>query len=154
MRVGLDALTQALSDSPSLKHVLASPAFSVTDKTQVLAALSERAGCPSTAKAFFGQLVAKNRVDQIPGIAESFAELADEQKGVQPVTVSSAKELGKREQEELQGKLHDLLQREVAVTYDTEPDLLSGLRIQIGSTVYDSTLRNRLNTMRTLLGKE
>ncbi len=154
MRAGLSALSRALSESPTLKHVLASPAFSAAEKTEVLGALSERAGSPAVAKGFFGQLVLKNRTDQIPAIDEAFAELADVQKGVMSVTVSSARDLTKSQRESLQQRLHDLMGGDVAVTYHAEPDLLSGLRIQIGSTVYDSTVRNRLDTMRTLLTRE
>ncbi|MFQ5990928.1 MAG: F0F1 ATP synthase subunit delta, partial [Nitrospiraceae bacterium] len=38
--------------------------------------------------------------------------------------------------------------------FRTDSSLLSGLHIQMGSTVVDSTIRGRLNTMQALLDRE
>lgn len=154
MRAGLLSLSEAFSESAALKHVVASPAFSAEEKTAVLSALSKRAGCPAAIEGFFSQVVAKSRVDQLPAIAESFAELADEAKGVQRVAVTSAVKLAKADEDRIHQQLRGLMQGPVVITYDDDPKLLSGLRIQIGSTVYDSSVRNRLDTMRAMLAKE
>jgi len=154
MRTGLAGLSLAMSESASLKHVVASPAFSEEKKLAVLWELSERVNCPKPVKGFLGLLVAKNRVDQIPGIAEAFADLANRTKGTKEVTVTSAVDLPQADQDRIQRHLLDCIGGEVVVTYHTDPSLLSGLHIQIGSTVFDSTLRNRLAALRTLLTKE
>jgi F-type H+-transporting ATPase subunit delta len=153
-RKGLVALADAVRTSAPLKHVLASPAFSMDDKRAVLESLSQRLECPSIMGQFLAQLIKKNRVGFLPEIAEEFAILADQAKGIQPVTVSSATPLTVEHQEQLQSRLRDLLRREVDVTFHTKPTLLAGLQIRIGSTLFDSTVRTRLETMRTLVTKE
>ncbi len=154
MRVGLQGLSQALSESTALKHVVASPAFSQAEKMSVLLELGKRQGCPEAIKGFLAQLVAKHRLDQIPAIADTFGELADQAKGVKQVEVTSASALSKKDREGIQRRLGDLLRGDVSVTYQEDPQLLSGLRLQIGSTVYDSSVRNRLDTLRANLAKE
>jgi len=42
----------------------------------------------------------------------------------------------------------------VDLTFHTKPELLSGLQIRIGSTVFDSTVRGRLTAMQGVLSKE
>lgn len=153
-RNGLTALADAVRTSASLKHVLASPAFSMDDKRAVLESLSQRLGCPPIMGQFLAQLIKKSRVGFLPEIAEEFAILADHAKGTQPVTVSSATPLTAEHQDHLRSRLRDLLRRDVDLTFHTKPNLLAGLQIRIGSTLFDSTVRTRLETMRTLVTKE
>jgi F-type H+-transporting ATPase subunit delta len=80
--------------------------------------------------------------------------MVDRSKGTQPVEIVSAKTMDLAAQEQLKTQLRTSLKREVELVVQTDPALLAGLQIKIGSTVYDSTLRNRLNSMKTLLMHE
>ena len=150
----LTGLGQAMKDSAALRHVVASPAFGIDEKIGVLTELAGRAGCPPAAKAFLGQLVKKNRIAFLPEIAEAFAKLVDRSKGTQQVSVSSAAALPASERDRIKGRLRETLKRDVDVTFHTDPSHLAGLQIQIGSRVVDSTVRGRLDGMRTALTRE
>jgi len=153
-RVALNGLGDTIKSSASLRHVIASPAFRMDDKIAVLIALGSRLGCPPVGQTFLGQLVRKNRVGFLPEIAVAFAKLVDESKGTQQVTVSSASVLSQADQDRIKTRLREQLRREVDVTFQTDQDHLAGLQIRIGSTVVDSTIRGRLQAMRSLLTKE
>lgn len=153
-RIGLAGLGQAFSKSPPLKHVLASPAFGTEEKLAVLTALVDKLHGPPVMKSFLSQLVHKNRIGYLPEIADAFASLADQSRGARQVAVTSAAALNATEQERVRTKLRDLFKRDVEITFQTEPKLLGGLQIRIGSTLYDSSVRSRLNTMQTILTKE
>jgi F-type H+-transporting ATPase subunit delta len=153
-RAGLAGLAHALSDSGSLKHVLASPAFSLEEKLAVLSALSQRLACPPIINRFLAQLVKKNRVAFLPEIADAFAALVDDAKGTRQVVVTSGTALSSAEQDRLRSRLRDLLRCDVDLTFHTMAELLSGLQIRIGSTVFDSTVRGRLTAMQGVLTKE
>jgi F-type H+-transporting ATPase subunit delta len=150
----LNGLGQAMKDSISLRHVVASPAFGVEEKIAVLTELSERFECPQTGKAFIGQLVKKNRVGFLPEIAEAFAKLVHQSKGTQQVTVSSATPLSHAEQNRVKTRLRETLKRDVDITFQTDASHLAGVQIHIGTTVVDSTARGRLRAMQSLLTKE
>ncbi|MBI4400086.1 MAG: ATP synthase F1 subunit delta [Nitrospirae bacterium] len=153
-RTGLTGLADALTASSLLRHVLVSPAFGFEEKQAVLSALSRRLGCPPIVNDFLAQLVRKSRIGFLPEIADAFAALEDQAKGTQQVSVTSAKPLSPAQQQGLRTRLRDLLRRDVDLIFQTEPSLLSGLRIRIGSTVFDSTVRSRLAAVQTLLTKE
>lgn len=153
-RLALNGLGDTIKTSASLRHVVASPAFGMDDKIAVLTALGSRLGCPPVGQTFLGQLVRKNRVGFLPEIADAFAKLADQAKGTQQVTVSSAAALSQADQDRIKTRLREQLRREVDVTFQTDQDHLAGLQIRIGSTVVDSTIRGRLQAMRSLLTKE
>jgi F-type H+-transporting ATPase subunit delta len=153
-RAALTGLGQAIKDSVSLRHVVASPTFGAEDKIAVLAELGSRLGCPPVGKTFLAQLVKKNRVGFLPEIAEAFAKLADASKGTQQITVSSAAALPPAEQDRISTRLREMLKRQVDVTFHTDARHLAGVQIQLGSTVVDSTVRGRLQAMQSLLTKE
>ena len=150
----LHGLAQALEESSSLRHVVASPAFGVDEKIAVLTELGSRFGSPPACKAFLGQLVKKNRIGFLPEIASAFAKMVDRSRGTQPVIVSSALALPSAEQERIKGRLRETLKKEVDVTFQTDAAHLAGLQIHIGSLVVDSTVRGRLNAMQSLLTRD
>jgi F-type H+-transporting ATPase subunit delta len=150
----LHGLGQAIRDSASLRHVVASPAFGADEKIAVLTEIGARLGCPPAGKAFLSQLVKKNRAGFLPEIAEAFAKLVDESKGTQPVTVTSAIAFPQPEQDRITTRLRTTLKREVDVTFRTDANQLAGLQIHIGSTVVDSTVRGRLTEMQILLTRD
>ena len=153
-RTSLAGLAHAIAQSSALKHVLASPAFGTEEKLSVLSALASKLHGPPIIKNFLAQLVHKNRIGYLPEIADAFAELADQSKGTTQATVASATALNAAEQDRVRGQLRDLLKHDVEVAFHTEPRLLGGLQIRIGSTLYDSSVRSRLNAMQTTLTKE
>lgn len=153
-RLALNGLGDTIKTSASLRHIVASPAFGMDDKIAVLTTLGSRLWCPPVGQTFLGQLVRKNRVGFLPEIADAFAKLADQAKGTQQVTVSSAAALSQADQDRIKTRLREQLRREVDVTFQTDQDHLAGLQIRIGSTVVDSTIRGRLQAMRSLLTKE
>ena len=153
-RAALLRLTETIASTAPLKHLLASPAFSIDEKSTVLSLLCERLGAPPILNRFLGQVMKRNRIAQLGEIAESFDALVDEAKGRRKIDVRSAQPLGQEHQGQVRTRLTQLLRHDVDVEFSTEPSLLSGLQIRIGSMVYDSTVRSRLTAMQSFLTKE
>lgn len=153
-RTSLASLGRAITQSSDLRHIVASPAFRADEKLAVLNALTDTLHAPPIMKNFLGHLVANNRVAFLPEIADAFAALADQSKGTRQVVVTSASALSAAAQERVRGRLRELLNRDVDVTFQIEPALLGGLQIRIGSTLYDSSVRSRLSALQTILTKE
>ncbi len=149
----LSAFSQSFNTSHSFRHAIASPVFTFEEKNALLQALSDRTGAPPVLKQFCEQLLKKNRGNVLPEIAEAFSDLADEKKGLQHVCVVSAKELSSADQQQLQSDLTTKLKQSVKLKFETNPSLIAGLQIRIGSHVFDNTVRGKLTNMRTRLAK-
>ena len=150
---GLQALAEALQESSPLKHVLASPVFTLEEKSAVLTGCSQKAGCPPAMSRFCKQLLKKGRVGVLPEIAEAFRDLMDQQKGKQQVSIVSAKSIDSNARGDLRIQLQGLLKRPVDVSFKEDPLLIAGIQIRIGSKVYDSTVKGQLQKMRAQLVK-
>jgi F-type H+-transporting ATPase subunit delta len=152
-RNALESLTQGLEDTPALKHVLASPVFKFEEKQGVLEELCQRMQAPPIMRDFLNQLLRSNRAMLLPEISHAFAELADQQKGIQQVRVCSAKPLDSTEQEQVKRELTQTLGQKVDVVFEVETNLLAGLKIYIGSWVFDNTVLGRLASIQHQLTK-
>ena len=152
-RNALGSLAQGLEDTPALKHVLASPVFKYEEKQVVLQELCQRLQAPPVMLDFLNQLLKTNRAVLLPEISQAFSDLADQQKGIQQLRVSSAKPLETPEQEQVKRELSETLGRSVDVVFEVEPKLIAGLKIYIGSQVFDNTVLGRLTSMQDQLTK-
>ena len=150
---GLHALSLALKDSPAFKHVLASPVFTLDEKLQVLTTLCERTGCPPIMGRFCEQLLKKNRIGFLPEIAEAFKALMIRQSGKQQIVVVSAQPVDDTMKQDILAQLGATAKGEVDVDFQSDPSLLAGVQIKIGSKVFDGTVRGRLHKMRAQLVK-
>jgi F-type H+-transporting ATPase subunit delta len=61
--------------------------------------------------------------------------------------IESATELDGETRGQLEGTLRGKYGQDLTTEFKTEPALIGGLRIKIGSDVYDSTVRERLNRL-------
>lgn len=152
-QAGLESLAHTIKESAQLKHVLASPVFTLEEKTAVLTACCQKVACPAGVDRFCAQLLKKNRVGILPEIVESFHQLIDDQRKIQRVSLISATALDKETQSQVRSTLQSVLKREVDLTFSQDASLLSGVQIRIGSKVYDSSVKGRLEKMRAQLVK-
>ncbi len=150
---GLQAVSYALKDSAALKHSLASPAVTLEEKLGVLDALCQRTGAPPVMGRFCKQLLKNNRIGFLPDIAEAFRCLLVRQRGKRPITVVSAQPVDDDMQRGLCAQLRTTLNSEVEVNVQSNPSLLAGVQIRIGSKVYDSTITGQLHKIRAQLVK-
>ena len=73
-------------------------------------------------------------------ILDSLANLIAEQRGVLPATVTAASDLTQGQRERLTSLLEAAYGCTIALFVDIEPDVVGGIRVQVGSDVIDSTV--------------
>jgi F-type H+-transporting ATPase subunit delta len=147
----LDHLVRDVLDKHAdVAAFLTSPAITRRAREPVLAAALER-NSSSLLRKFLGVLNQNNRLDLIRAIAAAYREALDERGGRVRVWVRSAAPLDDAERDELRRTLAATLGKDPLLAVRVEPELLGGLMIQVGDRVYDSTVRSRLETIRTQL---
>ena len=151
---GLQALSHALKHSAALKHSLASPAVALEEKLNVLTALCERTGGPPVMGRFCTTTVKKQPHGISAGHCGRFQRAAGATtRHAARRAVVSAHPIDESMKQDLSVRLRKTLNSEVDVNFQSNPSLLSGLQIRIGSKVYDGTVRGQLNRMRAQLAK-
>ena len=102
-------------------------------------------------KNFLGVLNQNGRLGLLRDIAASFAALRDVQANRIRIKVRTASELNDAQRESLRSTLATTLNQEPILAVTVDPELLGGLVVQIGDRVYDTSVKSRLETLRTHL---
>ena len=86
-------------------------------------------------------------------IRKSFDAMWAEENKLLPVSVTSAVELDEGIVEEIGKEIEEQTGRRVELSASVDPDVLGGLRLQVGNMVLDATVRNRLEQLRKQVAK-
>ena len=149
----LEDFSAAYHQSLELREVCETPAVAMPQKLSVLEALAGRMGSSHVTLNFLRVLMTHYRFPLLGEILQAFRNLAYARLGIVRVKISSASDLSNEERETLRGRFNQLTQKQSELEFHLDGDLIGGLVAQIGSTVYDGSIRGHLDRIReTLVG--
>ena len=144
----------AYAESAELRNFLASPAVSRPDKHAVIEKLVARLGTSRIIRNFLFVIVDNQRAHLLPEIVDTFEHVLRQRQGVAEAEVTSAVELNNKQKSALLQTLERLTGKKVQVKYTSQPGLIGGAVVRIGDTIYDGSLKSRLNLLRARLAAE
>jgi F-type H+-transporting ATPase subunit delta len=141
-------------ESAELRHFLASPAVNADAKHRVIEKLLSRVGGSKIVRNFLFVIVDHHRTHVLPDIVAAFQDVIRQRQGITEAQVSSAVELNQAQKAEMEFTLERLTGKRVEANFSLAPELLGGAVVRVGDTVYDGSLRSRLNELRARLASE
>ncbi len=136
---------------PDLLGTFNNPAIPKDVKQKILSELLARHPVSRLAENFLKVLLDHNRIRYFHEILDLYTKTLNERRGLVTAQVSSAAPLSDGEQAELRESLARATGRSVILDLRTDKDLLGGLVVRIGSTVYDGSVLRQLAEMRQRL---
>ena len=147
VEASLATLESAMSESDDLRRLIGSPLVSRADATASVKAVAATLGLDPLTTNFLGVLATNRRLRQTSAVIAAFRELAANHRGETTARVTSAHALSDDQVAALKTKLRARVGRDVAVQLTTDPAILGGLIVRIGSQMIDGSIRTRLNTL-------
>jgi len=141
----LDGLVAVLRQMPKLKNYIADIIVPQRERLHMLTQALDTLKASELFRRFGLFLVRKERFGQIEAIARAYTELCDEIGNVIRATVVSATPLEPKQGAQIEQLLADKTGKKVALEYATDPALIGGLRIRLGSREFDGSVRGDLN---------
>jgi F-type H+-transporting ATPase subunit delta len=139
---------QLLDESEDLRRLVRSPVFSAEEQGRALAAILNRAGIDGLAANFL-KLVAKNRrLFAVADMIKAYRTLAARARGEVQAEVVSAMPLNEAQVTALRETLKASERKNVQISARVDPSLLGGLIVKIGSRMFDSSLRTKLDSLK------
>lgn len=143
-------IQEILRDNPRLQRALKAPTLSIQQKNGLLdATLGERIS-PLTRR-FLHLLVEKRRESALQEAPGEFHRLADRARGRSQVQVWSATPLSDDQSSRLRSALEQRTGKSIVLHLNVDPELLGGVVVQVGDTIIDGSIRNKLTQLRQLL---
>ena len=147
----LRALKAAVEGSPELRDVLQNPVYTKEQRRGVAAKLAEALKLEAEPANLLFLLGDRNRLDHVDAVAVHFGELADAKLGRIRARVTTATAIDAAALKAIADCLGAATQATVLVEHDVQPAIVGGVVAQIGSIVYDGSLRTQLEHLKTSL---
>ena len=143
---GLDVAASTLGQGSAL-DVLRNPAQPLKQRTDIVdGVLANRV--PEQVLKLVGLLVERGKIDRIGDVAREFRRLLNEQHGVVEALATAAAPLTADETEALQKKVAQMTGSTVDLRVEVDESLIGGLTVRVGDTLYDASVRGRLERLR------
>ena len=144
----LIALRRMANESPELSRLMASPVIGRDAQSRALLAVLDAAGIKGLTRSFVGTVAANGRARELVAMASAFlAELAS-RRGESTASVTSAVPLSPQQLEQLSAVLRSVLGgNKVSIDARVEPEILGGLVVKVGSRLFDSSIRSKLQRL-------
>lgn len=147
----LKSLKAMIADSADLRRLIDSPAFSAEDKGKGLVAVAVKAKFDMLTTKFLGLVATNGRTGDLLGAISAFVELSAKHRGVVTAEVVSAAALSPAQLKGVQTALASALGKTPEVSTRVDPSLLGGLKVRVGSRLFDASLRSKLDSLKFAL---
>lgn len=147
VEASLATLKGAMAESDDLKSLIASPMFSRGEAAAAIKAVASQLKLDVLTANILGVLASNRRLAQTGKVIDAFFALAASHRGETSATVTTAHPLDDAQLSALKAKLKARVGRDVSVNLKTDPAILGGLIVKIGSQLIDGSIRTKLNTL-------
>jgi F-type H+-transporting ATPase subunit delta len=149
----LSKFSSTIAQNKALKDFLANPIIEQDNKKTVVEKIISKLNFSGMTVNFLKLLVDKKRIETLPDIEVCFRQLMDEALKKVRINVKTAFPLSEAMKEYIMTNMEKITGRKADITIETNPDLLGGVIINVGDTLYDGSVKSQLNNMRNLLGE-
>lgn len=135
---------ELISNSKDFRNLIKDPTLSQEILKNVMNKISENFNLETLFKNFLNFLILKRRFFYIQQILISFNEICSEKKGELKAEIKSAKDLSQQEINKITEELSKSFKSKIKLNYNHDKSLIGGLVVQVGSTMIDTSIKNKL----------
>ena len=139
-----NALINLIKSSNDFNNLIKDPTSNKDDLVAVISKLSEQNNLESLFKNFLNFLIIKRRFFFVEQILKSFVETCSNKRGELKAELKSAKELSSQEIQNITNELTQNFSSKIKLNYKHDKSLIGGLIVQVGSTMVDTSIKNKL----------
>ena len=150
----LQRFAALLKDQPGARIFLENPTMAGERRNRMLKEISDALSLDRRVANFVNILAERNRLPALDEIIQEYQRLLDEKTGIVRARVTSAGTLDPAQQRELVNKLEQVTGKQVRMEVAVDPSLIGGVIAQVGSTVFDGSVRQQLQAFKNRLVEE
>jgi F-type H+-transporting ATPase subunit delta len=151
VRQQLEDFAATFAGSKELREVLLNPSLPTAKRVAILDAVNRRIGCGPKVRNFLAVLISRERLAALSEIVEEYRLEMNRRLEISDAEVLTARPLQDQEREKLEREVAELAGTRVNATFLEDKSLIGGAIVRIGSTIYDGSVRGRLERLRERL---
>jgi len=140
--------------SAELRDYFENPAVAAQDKVGILDKLNAKLRLQKELRNLIAVLISNDRIAQVGEVAQAWRSLLQQQLGIRPAEIVTARALDEKDQAALVAEVAKLAGSKIDPSFKLDATILGGAVVRIGSTVYDGSVRGRLERLKAVLSEQ
>ncbi|HEY1803865.1 MAG TPA: ATP synthase F1 subunit delta [Terracidiphilus sp.] len=137
--------------SAELRTFFVNPSIAAPQKIAILDKLNAQLGMQKELRNLLAVLTQNDRIGHVVEVAAAYRSILQQQLGIRPAEIVTARPLSGDEQSNLIAEMAKLAGAKIDPSFKLDPSILGGAVVRIGSTVYDGSVRGRLERLKETL---
>ena len=138
------SILNLISANKDFSNVIKDPTNNQDDLLKVINNISDKYKFERLLKNFLSFLIINRRFFYLEQILNSFMEICSQKRGELKAELKSAKELSGDEISKITDELTQNFSSKIKLNYKYDKSLIGGLILQVGSTMVDTSIKNKL----------
>ena len=127
-----------------VRNFIKDPSQIITEQNKLVNLISDKLNFSKNVQKFLLLLIEKRRIFFVNKIIESFLRLCSQKRGEIKASLISSKELSQTELNDISSDLSKSMGSTLKFDYKVDKELIGGLKLQLGSIMIDTSIRNKL----------
>jgi len=140
----VSSILKLISISNDFKDLIKDPTNKIEDQLKIINKISDQFKFNELLKKFLGFIVSKRRFFYVEKILNDFLNICSNSRGEIQAELSSAKQLNESEVNNIKNELSNTFGSNIKLNHRYDPSLIGGLIIKVGSTMIDTSIKNKL----------
>ena len=138
------SIINLIASSEDFKSLIKDPTSKKDNQLNALSKISEQYKLNELLTKFLSFLISKRRIFYVDKILKSFVETCSIKRGELNAELTSAKDLSENEIKNIKEELTKNFSSKIKLNYKHDTSLIGGLTVQVGSTMVDTSIKNKL----------
>jgi F-type H+-transporting ATPase subunit delta len=134
--------------SKDLREVFENPAIPAAEKIAILDKMNAKLGMEKQVRNLIAVLIHNDRIAQVHEVVKAYRAEMDARQGIREAEIVTARELNEQERAALLAGVGKLAGAKIQAKFKLDKSILGGTIVRIGSTVYDGSVKGRLERLR------
>ncbi len=147
----LSAIESLIETSKEIRNFFLSPLVTEEEREKTISEMASKTGMSDEVRKFIIFLASKRAIMALPDIIRHYTALYFERKRKAKATVITPVMFDGDYERRLKESLRKITNREVEIEYLHDPELIGGIVVKVGSTMYDGSIRGQLELLKERL---
>ncbi len=141
-------LREVCKSNQDFNSFLKNPTNQLELQSKVFAEISKIMNLNKNFSNFLQLIINKRRIFFLEKILDKFIKISSNRKGKIDATLISSKDLSQDERNKISQEISKAIKSKIEFIFKTDKSLISGIKIQIGSLLIDTSLSNKLKRLK------
>ena len=144
VEIQVSSILKLINESIDFRDLIKDPTNKIDDQLKIINKISEQFKFNELLKKFLGFIISKRRFFYVEKILNNFLTICSNARGEIQAELSAAKELNENEINNIKNELSNTFGSNIKLNHKYDPSLIGGLIIKVGSTMIDTSIKNKL----------